>query len=221
MNRFALALLAATLLVPALQGCEAEQQDRLVTLATWKQATPAVEPRVQTVALTHPVSFPPRSAALPGNEKASLLDFLNRQNITSGTRVTVTSNAPDGTDAGLLADRMGEVRRVLAARGLVVEMAPPLQAGNPDQIDIVAMKSQVAPIACPGYNAPIQLDHEERPILNPGCANAIDLGLMLENPNDLNQGRALPPADSEGQSLSIQRYRTGQTYAPVSQSTTD
>src|SRR5512143_1096095 len=58
MNRSALALLAALILSPALQGCEAEQQDRLVTLATWKQATPPAEPRVQTVALTHPVRFP-------------------------------------------------------------------------------------------------------------------------------------------------------------------
>jgi type IV pilus biogenesis protein CpaD/CtpE len=135
--------------------------------------------------------------------------------------VMVKANAPDGTDTGLLADRMGEVRRVLAARGLVVDLAPPIQGGNPDQLAVVAMKSQVAPIACPGYNAPIQLDHEMRPILNPGCANAIDLGLMLENPNDLAQGRTLPPADGEGQSLSIQRYRTGQTYAPPTQSTTD
>jgi pilus assembly protein CpaD len=221
MNRFALALLAATVIAPVLQGCEEQQQDRLVTLATWKQATPPVEPRVQNVALLHAVSFTPRSASLGEPEKASLLDFLARQSIGSGAHVTVRPNAPDGTDTGLLADRMGEVRRVLAARGLVVDMAPPLQAGNSDQIDIMAIKSQVAPISCPGYNAPIRLDHEERPILNPGCANAIDLGLMLENPNDLTEGRPLPPADSEGQSLSIQRYRTGQTYAPVSQSTTD
>jgi pilus assembly protein CpaD len=221
MNRSALALLAALVLSLALQACEQEQQDRVITLATWKQATPPVEPRVQTVALTHPVSFPPRSSVLQGAEKASLLDFLNRQSITSGTRVTVKPNAPDGTDAGLLADRMGEVRRVLAARGLIVDLAPPMQGGNPDQLAVVALKAQVAPISCPGYNAPIQLDHEERPILNPGCANAIDLGLMLENPNDLAQGRPLPPADAEGQSLSIQRYRTGQTYPPVTQSTTD
>src|SRR5258707_6788175 len=121
MNRSALALLAALILIPALQACEQEQQDRVVTLATWKQATPSVDPGIQTVALTHPVGFPPRSASLVGAEKESLLEFLNRQSISSGTRVTVKANAPDGTDAGLLADRMGEVRRVLAARGLVVD----------------------------------------------------------------------------------------------------
>jgi len=221
MNRSTLALLAAIAVSPAFQGCEDMQQDRVIQLGTWKQATPPAEPRAQTVALTHPVSFAPRTASLAETEKASLLEFLNRQSITSGTRIMVRPNAPDGTDAGLLADRMGEVRRVLAARGLIVDLAPPAQAGNPDQIAVVAMKAQVAPIACPGYNAPIQLDHEMRPILNPGCSNAIDLGLMLENPNDLAQGRALPPADSEGQSLSIQRYRTGQTYPPATQSTTD
>jgi pilus assembly protein CpaD len=221
MNRSAFALLVALTLTPALQACEEQQQDRLVTLATWKQATPSVEPQVRNVALQHPISFAPRSASLAGAEKQSLLDFLTRQNISSGTHVTIQPNAPDGTNTGLLADRMGEVRRVLAARGLVVDMAPPMQGGDADQIAVVAMKAQVVPIACPGYNAPIQLDHEYRPILNPGCSNAIDLGLMLENPNDLAQGRALPPADSEGQSLSIQRYRTGQTYAPVTQSTTE
>jgi len=118
MNRSALALLAAIALAPALQACE--EQDRVITYATWKQATPSVEPRIQTVALTHPVSFPPRSASLVGAEKESLLEFLNRQSISSGTRVTVKANAPDGTDAGLLADRMGEVRRVLAARGIEI-----------------------------------------------------------------------------------------------------
>jgi pilus assembly protein CpaD len=219
MNRSALALLAAIALAPALQACE--EHDRVITYATWKQAPTPTEPRVQNVALTHPVSFPPRSASLPGAEKASLLDFLNRQSISSGTRVMVKANAPDGTDAGLLADRMGEVRRVLAARGLIVDLAPPTQGGNPDQFAVIAMKAQVAPIACPGYNEPIQLDHEMRPIINPGCSTAINLGLMLENPNDLAQGRPLPPADAEGQSLSIQRYRTGQTYAPATQSTTD
>ena len=221
MNRSALALLVALALAPALQACEEQQQDRLVTLATWKQATPSAQPEVRNVALQHPINFAPRSASLAGAEKQSLLDFLTRQNISSGAHVTIRPNAPDGTNTGLLADRMGEVRRVLAARGLVVDMAPPVQGGDADQIAVVAMKAQVVPIACPGYNAPIQLDHEYRPILNPGCSNAIDLGLMLENPNDLAQGRALPPADAEGQSLSIQRYRTGQTYTPVTQSTTE
>jgi pilus assembly protein CpaD len=221
MNRSALALLFALILAPVLQACEEQQQDRLVTLATWKQAVPPAEPQVQNVALIHPVSFASRSASLAGAEKQSLLDFLTRQNISPGTHVTVRPNAPDGTNTGLLADRMGEVRRALAARGLIVDMAPPIQGGNADQISVVAMKAQVMPIACPGYNAPIQLDHEGRPILNPGCANAIDLGLMLENPSDLAQGRPLPPADAEGQSLSIQRYRTGQTYVPATQSTTD
>jgi len=76
MNRTALALLAALVLSPALQACEAEQQDRLITVATWKQATPAVEPRVQTVALTHPVSFPSRSAASTcGNANPPAGDF--------------------------------------------------------------------------------------------------------------------------------------------------
>lgn len=209
-----------TLVLPAaLQGCE--PQERLVTYATWKQATPAAEPRVQNVALTHSVRFAPRAASLDGAEKTALIEFLSRQAIGSGSRVVLKANLPAAADAGLAADRLGEVRRVLAARGLAVELAPAAAAGDPDEIGVTAIKAQVAPIACPGYNAPIVLDTEQRPILNPGCANAIDLGLMLENPNDLAQGRSLPPADGEGQGLSIQRYRTGQTYPPVTSSTTN
>jgi pilus assembly protein CpaD len=219
MARAAFFALLALVLPAALQGCE--PRERLITYATWKQATAPAEPRIQNVALTHPVRFAPHSAALDSAEKTALIEFLSRQSIGSGSRVILKASLPTAADTGLVADRLGEVRRVLAARGLVVELASAAANGDPDEIGVTAIKAQVAPIACPGYNAPIVLDTEQRPILNPGCANAIDLGLMLENPNDLAQGRSLPPADGEGQSLSIQRYRTGQTYPPVTTSTTN
>ena len=212
------ALLLAVALVPGLlAGCN---ERRLMTYATWRQTAAFVEPKAVVQQLSHTVRFKPNSADLTAAEKTALLEFLERQSIQPGTRVVLRSETANETEAATVSDRLAALRRVLAGRSLDVVMAPPNPSGKADDVSVVAYKTAVGPIACQGYNSPIELDQEWRPIWNMGCYNAINLGLMLENPADLAAGRALPPADGEGQELSIQRYRSGQAYPPQREVTT-
>lgn len=211
-------LLAAVAILPALLGgCE---ERRLMTYATWKQTDAFEEPQAMVQQLTHTVRFKANSAELTSAEKAALLQFIDRQGIQPGTKVVLRSETAKETEAATVSDRLAALRRVLAGRSFQVEMAPPNPTGKAEEVSVVAYKMSVSPIACEGYNAPIALDQEWRPVWNMGCYNATNLGLMLENPADLVAGRPLPPADGEGQTLSIQRYRTGQTYPPVNEDTT-
>jgi len=210
-------LLAVALLPGLLAGCN---ERRLVTYATWKQTDAFVEPQAVVQQLNHTVRFKTNSSELTAAEKAALLEFLDRQAIQPGTKVVLRSETANETEAATVSDRLAALRRVLAGRSLDVVMAAPNPEGKNEDVSVTAYKMAVAPINCPGYNAPIQLDQEWRPIWNTGCYNAVNLGLMLENPADLAAGRPLPPADGEAQELSIQRYRTGQTYPPENQATT-
>jgi pilus biogenesis lipoprotein CpaD len=215
---FKTSLLAAVALLPALLG--ACDDRRLITYATWKQTEAFEEPQAMVQQLSHTVRFKANSSELTAAEKAALLQFLERQSIQPGTKVVLRSETANETEAATVSDRLAALRRVLAGRSLDVEMAPPNPTGKAEDVSVVAYKMAVTPIACEGYNAPIRLDEEWRPVWNMGCYNAVNLGLMLENPADLAGGRPLPPADGDGQTLSIQRYRTGQTYPPINEDTT-
>jgi pilus assembly protein CpaD len=213
------ALLIAVVLLPGLlAGCE---ERRLSTYATWRQTTPFAEPQAVVQQMSHTVRFKPKSADLSAAEKMALLEFLERQSIQPGTKVVLRSETANETEAATVSDRLAALRRVLAGRSYDVVMAPPNPTGKADEVSVVAYKMAVGAIECPGYNSPIQLDQEWRPIWNMGCYNAVNLGLMLENPADLASGRPLPPADGDAQTLSIQRYRTGQAYPPQTQTTTN
>lgn len=210
-------LVAVTLLPVLLSGCE---NRRLMTYATWKQVPQFTEATAVTQQLSHQVQFRPNSAELTSTEKVALLAFLERQSIDPGTRVVLRSETAHEGEAATVSDRLAVLRRVLVARSLDVEMAPPSPTGAADAVSVIAYKTAVAHIDCPGYNSPIVLDTEWRPENNVGCSSAINLGLMLENPSDLVAGRDLPPADGEQQTLSIQRYRTGQVFEPQNEDTT-
>lgn len=46
-----------------------------------------------------------------------------------------------------------------------------------------------------------------------GCTNAINLGQMLADPGDAQQGRKLGPGDGERAALGVTEYQTGKTRA--------
>ena len=48
---------------------------------------------------------------------------------------------------------------------------------------------------------------------NLGCANAVNLGLMVADPNDLAMGTPTAPADAAREAEAIVRYRTDKVKA--------
>lgn len=213
-----LALLAALPLI--VSGC-AQTEERRITFATWKQAAPVPQARLAEVPIHHAVAFRTTGGALSDTEREALSIFLRRNSIAPGGRVTLSAAMPSGANAAELGARLTAVRNELANLGYPSATLPPgTSAGAglpPDAVVVTARVLAVAAVPCPGYNVPIQLDLEHRPILSPGCATAVNFGLMVANPADLQTGQPLSPADGQAVVPSIERYRANEVW-PASNS---
>lgn len=213
-TRLCLAVLSALALPALLAGCT-NDEPRRITFATWKQSDPVPQPQAGYAPIHHSVAFAP-GGQLSDTEREALAIFLRRNAIPAGSRVTLSAPLPADGNAELLGQRLSALRAELASLGVSAATLPPgTGAGaalQPDRVLVTAQVLSVVQPACPGYNTPIQLDLEHRPIITPGCSNAINLGLMVANPADLRNGQALAPADGTAAALAIQRYRTGEVW---------
>jgi pilus assembly protein CpaD len=215
-------LVAAALLPILLASCAAERE-RQVAFSSWKQADPIPQAEVAQVPIVHEVRFAPADLQVSDIEREALYLFLVRNGVRTGDRVTVSVAIPNSAESTRAGNRLASVRAELIRQGVFPTILAPGSATvvpAPDRVLVTATKLAVLPIECPGYNTPIQLDYEHRPMLNPGCANATNLGLMVADPADLAQGRPLGPADGEGSTAAIQRYRAGAVY-PTGQPQSD
>lgn len=206
-------LLAAFLLPLLLTACGAERE-RQASFASWKQADPVPQAQAGLVPVVHEVRFLPADIEISDVEREALHLFLARNGVRPGDRVSLSVAVAGAGDAARAGNRLASVRAELIRQGVQAAVLPPGSAEplEPDRVLVTAMRLAVLPVECPGYNTTVALDYEHRPLLSPGCANAVNLGLMVANPADLAQGRPLGPADGEGATLAVQRYRAGVTY---------
>lgn len=206
---------AAMLLHLVLAGCAENDEPRRITLATWKQSDPIPQPQLNQVPVQHTVVVTP-TGEVSETEREALAIFLRRNGIGPGNRVTLSSSLPADGDTEALGRRLAAVRSALASFGLSAATLPPgtgAGAQHPSgTVTVTAHVLAVVPPTCPGYNTPITLDLEHRPVISPGCSNAANLGMMLANPADLQNGQALAPADGEATTLAIQRYRADKVW---------
>lgn len=219
MNRISIrriALLGAALAPMLVAGC-AEDQERRITFATWKQAEPVPQAQVSELPVHHSINFSGgEPSAFSETEREALQIFLRRNGIAPGSRVTLSSALPENGDPALLGQRLSAVRNELAYLGYSTATLPPGTSAGvapaPGIVVVTARVLAVVPPPCPGYNTPIQLDAEHRPILSIGCANATNLGMMVADPGDLQGGKPLSPADGAASAAAIQRYRANEVW---------
>lgn len=207
-------LLAAALLPVVLAACAAERE-RQIAFSSWKQADPAPRAQVAQVPVNHEVRFAPADLQISDIEREALYLFLARTGVRPGDQVRLSVAVPTAADATRAGNRLASVRAELIRQGIqptILASGSSGPAPGPDRVLVTATTLAVLPIDCPGYNAPIQFDYEHRPLLNPGCANAINLGLMVANPADLAQGQPMSPGDAEFGATAVQRYRAGAVY---------
>lgn len=226
MNRSAfrtrrLAVVATAILLPImLAGCANYDEERRITFATWKQSEPIPRPTLAQTPVHHSVAL--SNAQVSDVEREALEIFLRRNGIAPGARVTLSAPLPADGDAEALGRRLIAVRKALEGLGIGAATLPAgTGAGSALPTGSVMVTANVLAVVqpqCPGYNTPIQLDNEHRPIIEPGCTQAINLGLMLANPADLQNGQALSPADGEATGPAIQRYRANQVWPDSSPS---
>lgn len=216
--RFTVRWLALLALPAMLSACAAYDPDRrYVTFAGFQQEAPRPQVQVAEVPVRHAVAFAPDAAALTEVEREALHMFLARTEVKAGAHVTLAAAGP----ASLADARLRAVREELARLGV---RAAGARLGEVEpRLDEIVVTTQIATVVqpdCPGYNAPIVFDFENRPLVNLGCVNAINLGHMVVDPRELAYGKPLEPADGEATTLSIQRYRAGAVVAIEEEVTT-
>jgi pilus assembly protein CpaD len=210
--RQACSVLALCLAPLAISACT---DNRLVTFATWKQQEALARPEVRRVDVQHVIPFAPKAVELSDVEREALGMFVRQNNLQPGSHVSVAAPAKTAAQSARARSRMAVVRNELQRMGVsssIVNAESTNGQNSGEEVVVFAQTVAVLPPDCPGYNSPIALDYEWRPNTKIGCANAINLGLMVANPNDLAQGRPIGPADGEAMALGVQRYRTAGTF---------
>lgn len=175
----------------------------------------------------HLVGFATDRAELSRGEAARLRQFL--AGLPPDRRLTarVVGHADRRAEAayndGLSTRRAETVAGMLRASGIapvtitLVPMGERLAtagAGDPTglardrQLEVlVATASAILP-GCPDWSRDPGQDPRNEPLSNLGCANAVNLGLMVADPNDLLSGHPTGPADAIREAEAILRYRT-------------
>jgi pilus assembly protein CpaD len=205
-------MLALCLAPLAITACT---DHRLVTHATWKQQEAFARPEVRRIDVQHVVPFASQAMDLSDVEREALAMFVRQNNLQPGSHVSVAAPTKTATQSARSRNRLASVRNELQRMGVsssVVQAQSTNGQNTGDEVVVFAQTVAVLPPDCPGYNTPTELDFEWRPNTKLGCANAINLGLMVANPNDLAQGRPVGPGDGEALALGVQRYRGAGTF---------
>lgn len=219
----ALAVTSAALTV--LSGCVTERFServhdnpamdslRAVTpLEDWSEVRGLKRVRAHEARYAHHVLFDAGKAGLNGSERSRLETFLRRNEIRLGDRVFVYSvPSGDRQTARLAQRRQATVLAYLELHQLRAEVLPGAMATDLPPAGSVALTVErvvVSTPKCPDWSGVPGNHFNNQAHRNLGCATAANLGIMLNNPRDLVQGRDLGPYDGNHAVLGIQRYRT-------------
>ncbi len=183
----------------------------------WSVERRPSEPQVQSTDYRHSVAFGFGRAVPSRAEEAALRQFVTGLATGPDDRVSVLAAAPrpgDQPQEDLLArQRQAAVLRVLAELGIRAEKvrtsAENLQPGSP--VTVLVQRTTVTLPECPNWTGDPRWNINNRPLRNWSCATAVNLGLMLADPNDLVHGRTPGYADGEYLARSVESYRKGRT----------
>ncbi len=184
--------------------------------AQWSGAESSKEIKVEWVNFRHDVSFTTGQAAPSDFERARFQSFLAQMRMTPSSRVAVAA-----AEGPLAAPRAEAIRALLAeqriesmslARGSLDDLGP-------GSVAVIVGRYVATPPNCPDWRKPANQNFQNSPSSNFGCANAVNLALMVEDPADLLRGRPLGPGDAAGLVHGIQRYRSNLVIPPAGQVT--
>lgn len=184
--------------------------------AQWSGAETSKEIKVEWVNFRHDVSFITGQAAPSEFERARFQSFLAQMRMTPSSRVAVAAAAGplavSRAEAvmGLLAGQ--RIQGVSLARGSLGDVAP-------GSVAVIVGRYVATPPNCPDWRKPANQNFQNSPSSNFGCATAVNLALMVEDPADLLRGRPLGPGDAAGLIHGIQRYRGNIVLRPLGQAT--
>lgn len=167
------------------------------------RSAPTMDPyRVDTVRINHDIVFLPGSATLDPIAHANLRSFVSQAGVRSDDAITVVASGP------FALARENSVANALANMGI---RSLTMAEGNVgfDQVTVSLTRTHYLATACMGGG----LEHFNPGVLmRPlGCTVATNMAYMVEDRNDLLQGRPAGPTDGVTAVRAVNRYRTGTT----------
>ena len=188
---------------------------------------PLPAPLLAPVELGHSVRFATDSASLSASETRGLERFL--ASLPAGGRQTARvighadQRAGHAYNLDLSRRRAAAVAQRLRAVGVepvavtIVPMGETMaeasigdvtgMAGD-REVEVIIAAAEVILPGCPDWRRDPGYDPLNLPLSNLGCANAVNLGLMVADPLDLAGDRVTSPADATREADAIARYRS-------------
>ena len=190
------------------------------------------QPALATVDYRHTVHFATDRAEVSSSESAALQRFVAslppQQRVTARVLGHADSRAADLYNLELSARRSTRVAELLRQSGVrEIEIATaaygeswPADPNSGEaawarnrRVEVLVTGEEVVLPGCPNWSRDPGFDPLNLPLSNLGCANAVNLGLMVADPGDLLPRRTLAPADATREAEAIVRYRTGKVTA--------
>jgi len=222
--------LAVMLPMLVLAGCHIEHAqnnpievvtDHTFDSANWQQGVAAITTQVEPITLVHVLNFKPGDADLSDSELSGLQEFLRNNGGQDGARIEVDGpRLAGGYFDALTKARVEEIRAELSGLGLrsQIPVKPVALLAKPAEgIAVTVTRAMVIPPDC---SVP-QPEFATRPDYAWSCANAANLGRMIDDPVDLVQGRTLSPADGEAAAKSVEVYRNREVEDPTAEKTSE
>jgi pilus assembly protein CpaD len=207
-------LAAIVLLAAALAGCNTVRE--------------TVDPVPTDYRLRHPITLQERNrtvelfigtnrGGLTPAQRADVLAFAHvwKREATGGVVIDVPTGTPNERAA---ADSVHEIQSILGAAGVPPGGVRPYRPSDPTRLATIRLNyPRIAAEAGPCGLWPNDLglsewnvEKENRPYWNLGCATQRNLAAMVDNPADLAQPRGETPTYSARRSVVLDKYRKGE-----------
>lgn len=187
----------AVLLTPACQ-----------TLGWQEEMKPHTEKRLSVTEVAFSQTLrAPALGQLSADEVRRLRDFIARNGAEARGGLVVTARSGERARRKAVVAALADMNVAPDRVGFAVDD----RALAADEVRVEIRRHAVTLPDCPDFTTESGSSYDNIPHSNWGCANAVNLGLMIADPNDLIAGRAEGNADGEALAIGIYRYKTGQT----------
>jgi pilus assembly protein CpaD len=149
------------------------------------------------------------SAYLTPGERRKLDGWVLSGSLRPADRVAIAAAGPPG----LAEQRAAAISRELLRYGIVTQTLA-LDAVPANGAILSVGRYAVTLPTCPNWSQSLSYEFTNAFSSNYGCANAINLGLMVASPGDLVSGRSLTGADAQLAAEAVKRYLDDRVKRP-------